>query len=329
MSSFLLVVFRFPNAVFPPGSCFVFAFSCSSFPPLCCVVFSSVAFRFFLVGLKYLTCSVALRGSRAFGATTLTAASSPFFTDTLPLARAGGAPCLAVRRSRMSLTRVTGQYSLRGPLFTINLPELQDHQLPAGYSRDQELLLQIPVQVKVRARSAEAPEEGRPPEVPEGDGQRTKRPKAQQPATEAASLPLACALETPTVVVVSAVVPPPIRDPLETPTQPSLIRSPTLETPTPIPSEQQIDAEQASSSGGADLGPGEAAGVPSAGSAVHEAVLPGLGTIEVQDSPTPHETAAVGARSSRGQFAAAYDDPAMAPEDSQQPIYDSNGIFIG
>ena len=108
----------------------------------------------------------------------------------------------------------------------------------------------------------------------------------------------------------------------------ALIRSPTLETPTPIPSEQQIDAEQASSSGGADLGPGEA-GVPSAGSAVHEAVLPFLGTIEVQDSPTPHETAAVGARSSRGQFAAAYDDPAMAPEDSQQPIYDSNGIFIG
>ena len=144
--------------------------------------------------------------------------------------------------------------------------------------------------VKLRARSAEAPEEGRPPEVPQGDGQRTKRLKAQ----------------------------------------PSLIiRSPTLETPTPSPSEQQIDAEQASSSGGAaDLGPGEA-GVPSAGSAVHEAVLPFLGTIEVQDSPTPHETAAVGARSSRGQFAAAYDDPAMAPEDSQQPIYDSNGIFIG
>ena len=73
MSSFLLVVFRFPNAVFSPGSCFVFAFSCSSFLPLCCVVFSSVAFRFFLVGLKYLTCSVALRGSRAFGATTLAA----------------------------------------------------------------------------------------------------------------------------------------------------------------------------------------------------------------------------------------------------------------
>ena len=225
----------------------------------------------------------------------------------------------------MSLTRVTGQYSLKGPIIiAINLPEL-----PAGYSRDQELLLQIPVQVKLRARSAEAPEEGRPPEVPEGDGQRTKRPKAQQPATEAASLPLACALETPTVVVLSAVVPPPIRDPLETPTQPSLIRSPTLETPTPIPSEQQIDAEQASSCGGAaDLGPGEA-GVPSAGSAVHEAVQPFLGTIEVQESPTPHETAAVGARSSRGQFAAAYDDPAMAPEDSQQPIYDSNGIFIG
>ena len=224
----------------------------------------------------------------------------------------------------MSLTCVTGQHFLKGPKITIYLPEL-----PAGYCRDQELLLQIPVQVKLRARSAEAPEEGRPPEVPEGDGQRTKRLKAQQqPATEAASLPLACALETPTVVVVSAVVPPPIRDPLETPTQPSLIRSPTLETPTPIPSEQQIDAEQASSSGGADLGPGEA-GVPSAGSAVHEAVLPFLGTIEVQDSPTPHETAAVGARSSRGQFAAAYDDPAMAPEDSQQPIYDSNGIFIG
>ena len=191
--------------------------------------------------------------------------------------------------------------------------------------------MQIPVQVKVRARSAEAPEEGRPPEVPEGDdGQRTKRPQAQQPATEAASLPLACALETPTVVVVSAVVPPPIHDPLETPTQPSLIRSPTLETPTPIPSEQQIGAEQAASSSGvAVLCPGEA-GVPSAGSAVHEAVLPFLGTtIEVQDSPTPHETAAVGARSSRGQFAAAYDDPAMAPEDSQQPIYDSSGIFIG
>ena len=229
----------------------------------------------------------------------------------------------AVRRSRMSLTRVvTGQYSLRGPLITINLPEL-----PAGYSRDQELLLQIPVQVKLRARSAEAPEEGRPPEVPQGDGQRTKRLKAQQPATEAASLPLACALSP---RMASAVVPPPIRDPLETPTQPSLIRSPTLETPTPIPSEQQIDAEQASSCGGAaDLGPGEA-GVPSAGSAVHEAVLPFLGTtIEVQDSPTPHETAAVGARSSRGQFAAAYDDPSMAPEDSQQPIYDSNGIFVG
>ena len=237
-------------------------------------------------------------------------------------------PVLAVRRSRVSLTRVTGQYFLlKGPIITINLPEL-----PAGYCRDhhQELLLRIPVQVKLRARSAEAPaEEGRPPEVPEGDdGQRTKRPQAQQPATEAASLPLACALETPTVVVVSAVVPPPIHDPLETPTQPSLIRSPTLETPTPIPSEQQIDAEQASSSGGADLGPGEA-GVPSAGSAVHEAVLPGLGTIEVQDSPTQHETAAVGARSSRGQFAAAYADPAMAPEGSQQPVYDSNGIFIG
>ena len=118
---------------------------------------------FFLVGLKYLTCSVALRGSRAFGATTLTAASSPFFTDPLPLARAGGAPCLAVRRSRMSLTRVTGQCSLlKGRIIAITLPEL-----PAGYARDQELLLQIPVQVKLRARSAEAPEEGRPPEVPE------------------------------------------------------------------------------------------------------------------------------------------------------------------
>ena len=224
----------------------------------------------------------------------------------------------------MSLTRVTGQNFLKGPIITINLPEL-----PAGYCCDQELLLQIPVKVKLRARSAaEAPEEG-PPEVPEGDGQRTKRQKAhpEQPATEAASLPLARALSP---RMASAVVPPPIRDPpLETPTQPSLIRSPTLETPTPIPSEQQIDAEQASSCGGAaDLGPGEA-GVPSAGSAVHEAVLPFLGTIEVQDSPTPHETAAVGARSSRGQFAAAYDDPAMAPEDSQQPIYDSNGIFIG
>ena len=184
--------------------------------------------------------------------------------------------------------------------------------------------MQIPVQVKLRARSAEAPEEGRPPEVPEGDdGQRTKRPQAQQPATEAASLPLACALETPTVVVVSAVVPPPIHDPLETPTQPSLIRSPTLETPTPIPSEQQIDAEQASSSGGADLGPGEA-GVPSAGSAVHEAVLPGLGTIEVQDSPTPHETAAVGARPSGDHVI----DPTMPPDDPRQ-LYDSYGNFIG
>ena len=216
----------------------------------------------------------------------------------------------------MSLTRVTGQYSLRGPIFTINLPEL-----PAGYSRDQELLLQIPAQVKLRARSAEAPEEGRPPEVPEGKGQRTKRLKAQQPATEAASLPLACALS------------PRMASELSARALSALIRSPTLETPTPIPSEQQIDAEQASSSGGADLGPGEA-GVPSAGSAVHEAVLPSWiqefqGTIEVQDSPTPHETAAVGVRSSRGQFAAACDDPAMAPEDSQQPIYDSNGIFIG
>ena len=90
------------------------------------------------------------------------------------------------------------------------------------------------------------------------------------------------------------VVPPPIRDPLETPTPPSLIRSPTLETPTPILADQ-IDAEQASSSGGADPGPGE--GVPSAGSAIHETVLPS-GPITVQDSPA-HETAAVGARSSR------------------------------
>lgn len=206
----------------------------------------------------------------------------------------------------MSLTRVTGQNFLKGPIITINLPEL-----PAGYCRDQELLLQIPVKVKLRARSAaEAPEEG-PPEVPEGDGQRTKRLKAhpEQPATEAASLPLARALSP---RMASAVVPPPIRDPLETP---------TLETPTPIPSEQQLVAEQASSSGGADLGPGEA-GVPSAGSAVHEAVLPVLGTIEVQDSPTPTSWA-------DGLLAAAYADPAMAPEDSQQPVYDSNGIFIG
>ena len=284
MSSFLLVVFRFPNAVISPESCFVSAFSCLSFLPLCCVVvLSSVAFRFFLVGLTYLlTCSVALRGSRAFGAT-LTAASSPLFTDTLPLARAGGSPCLAVRR-RMSLIRELpdGQVSVKGPIITINLREL-----PVGYCRDEVLMLQIPVKVKLRARSAaEAPEEG-PPEVPEGDGQRTKRLKAhpEQPATEAASLPLARALSP---RMASAVVPPPIRDPLETP---------TLETPTPIPSEQQLDAEQASSSGGADLGPGEA-GVPSAGSAVHEAVLPVLGTIEVQDSPA-HETAAVGARSSR------------------------------
>ena len=163
----------------------VFEFS----PPLLCS-FLQCRVSFVLVGLTYLTsCSVALRGSRAFGATTLAAASSPFFTATLPLARAGGAPCLAVRRSRMSLTRVTGQFLSKGQIIAINLPEL-----PAGYSRDQELLLQIPVQVKLRARSAEAPEEGRPPEVPEGDGQRTKRPKAQQPATEAASLPLACAL---------------------------------------------------------------------------------------------------------------------------------------
>ena len=229
----------------------------------------------------------------------------------------------------MSLTRVTGQYSLKGPIITINFPEL-----PAGYSRDQELLLQIPVQVKLRARSAEAPEEGRPPEVPEGDGQSTKRLKAQQPATEAASLPLACALSPRMASELSARAlsaragdadagqiadagDEQIADHCERAL--CAMRSPTLETPTPIPSEQQIDAEQASSSGGADLGPGEA-GVPSAGSAVHEAVLPFLGTtIEVQDSPTPHETAAVGARSSRGQFAAAYDDPAMAPEDSQQP----------
>ena len=225
----------------------------------------------------------------------------------------------------MSLIRELpdGQVSVKGPIININLREL-----PVGYCRDEVLMLQIPVKVKLRARSAaEAPEEG-PPEVPEGDGQRTKRLKAhpEQPATEAASLPLARALSP---RMASAVVPPPIRDPLETPTQPSLIRSPTLETPTPIPSEQQIDAEQASSSGGADLGPGEAAGVPSAGSAVDEAVLFGPSTPEAQESPTPHETAAVGARSSRGQFAAAYDDPAMAPEDSQQPIYDSNGIFIG
>ena len=205
--------------------------------------------------------------------------------------------------------------------------------------------MQIPVQVKLRARSAEAPEEGRPPEVPEGDGQRTKRLKAQQPATEAASLPLACALSPRMASELSARAlsaragdadagqiadagDEQIADHCERAL--CAMRSPTLETPTPIPSEQQIDAaEQARSSGGADLGPGEA-GVPSAGSAVHEAVLPFLGTtIEVQDSPTPHETAAVGARSSRGQFAAAYDDPAMAPEDSQQAIYDSNGIFIG
>ena len=214
----------------------------------------------------------------------------------------------------MSLTRVTGQFLSKGPIITINLPEL-----PTGYSRDQELLLQIPVQVKLRARSAEAPEG--PPEVPEGDGQRTKRLKAQQPQTEAASsLPLAC---TPSPRMASAAVPPPIRDPLETPTQPSLIRSPTLETPTPLLAEQ-IDAEQASSSGGADPGPGE--GVPSAGSAIHEAVLP-LGTIEVHDSPT-HETAAVGAPSSRGLSAAACDGPAMPPDDSQQ-LCDSNGTFIG
>ena len=197
-----------------------------------------------------------------------------------------------------------GQVSVKGPIITINLREL-----PAGYSRDKVLLLQIPVQVKLRARSAEAPEEG-PPEVPEGDGQRAKRLKAQQPATEAASLPLACTLSPPRMA--SAVVPPPIRDPLETPTQPSLIRSPTLEPPTPIPAEQ-IGAEQAGSSGGAaDPGPGEG-GVPSAGSALHDAVLPFLGTIEVQDSPTPPSWA-------DGLLAAAYDDPAMVPDDSQQPV---------
>ena len=173
-----------------------------------------------------------------------------------------------------------GQVSVKGPIVTINLRELPD-----GYSRDEELLLQIPVKIKLRARSAEA--------LPQSAGQRSpQRLKKAQPGTEAAPLPLACALSARTA---SAAVPPPIRDPLETPTQPSLIRSPTLETPTPIPSEQQIDAEQASSSGGADPGPGE--GVPSAASAIHETVLPS-GPITVQDSPA-HETAAVGARSSR------------------------------
>ena len=242
----------------------------------------------------------------------------------------------------MSLTRVTGQYLLRGPIITITLPEL-----PAGYSRDQEMLLQIPVQVKLRARSAEAPEEGRPPEVPEGKGQRTKRLKAQQPATEAASLPLACALETPTVVVVSAVVPPPIRDPLETPTPPSLIiRTPTLETATPILAEQ-IGAEQAQqvlseaqkalseargalleagSSGGVD--PGQPAGgvPPSAAPAIHETVLPS-GLIEVQESPPTHdeETAAGGARPTNDHVI----DPTTMPPDDTQQLYDSHGDFIG
>ena len=59
--------------------------------------------------------------------------------------------------------------------------------------------------------------------------------------------------------------------------------------------EEIMAARQASSSGGADPGPGE--GVPGAGSAIHETVLP-LEAIGVQDSPA-HETAAVGARSSR------------------------------
>ena len=203
-----------------------------------------------------------------------------------------------------------GQVSVKGPIITINLREL-----PAGYCRDQELLLQIPVKIKLRAKSAEALEEG-PPEVPEGDGQRTKRLKAE-PETEAASLPLACTLSA--ARMASAAVPPPIRDPLETPTPSSLIRSPTLETPTPILTDQ-IGAEQASSSGGADPGPGE--GVPSAGSAIHEPLLPSA-TIVVQDSPT-HETAAVGARSSRDHVI----DPTMPPDDSQQ-LYDSCGNFIG
>ena len=87
--------------------------------------------------------------------------------------------------------------------------------------------------------------------------------------------------------------------------------------------EEIMAARQASSSGGADPGPGE--GVPGAGSAIHETALP-LVAIGVQDSPA-HETAAVGARSSRGLFAAAYDGPAMPPDDSQRPH--SSGTFIG
>ena len=112
----------------------------------------------------------------------------------------------------------------------------------------------------------------------------------------------------------SVVVPPPIRDPLGTPTPPSLIISPPLETPTPILADQ-IDAEQASSSGGADPGPGE--GVPRAASAIHETALP-----VVQD-PTAHETAAVGARPSGDHVI----DPTMPPDDPRQ-LYDSYGNFI-
>ena len=183
-----------------------------------------------------------------------------------------------------------GQVSVKGPIVTINLRELPD-----GYSRDEELLLQIPVKIKLRARSAEA--------LPQSAGQRSpQRLKKAQPGTEAAPLPLACALSARTA---SAAVPPPIRDPLETPTPPSLIiRTPTLETATPILAEQ-IGAEQAqqvlseaqkalseargalleaSSSGGVD--PGQPAGgvPPSAAPAIHETVLPS-GLIEVQESP--------------------------------------------
>ena len=73
-----------------------------------------------------------------------------FCTHSLPLARSGGAPCLAVRR-RMALVRelADGTVSVKAPIITINLREL-----PVGYSRDQEVQLTIPVKLKLRARAA-------------------------------------------------------------------------------------------------------------------------------------------------------------------------------